>query len=67
MGNRHRIVKGVAIGHQRGGGQNPRLMKFSDGSVDARRKAEVVRVDDEAGWHGGSIGYEQEGWRSGGQ
>ena len=50
-GDGHGIVKGSAGGHQRSGAKCPSLMKLHNGAINARGKAEVVRVDDETGSH----------------
>jgi hypothetical protein len=46
-----RVIEGVAWGHQCGGGEHSCAVEFADCAVDARREAEVVSVDDEAGRH----------------
>lgn len=46
------VVKGRTGCHQCGGGQGSGAMELRDSAIDARCKAEVVCVDDEAGSHG---------------
>lgn len=40
------VLGGRRGGHQRGAGQAARAGKLNNGSVDARRESEIVRVDD---------------------
>ena len=42
------FVQLSAPGHHASGGDNAALMRLGDGAVDARGKAEIVGVDDEA-------------------
>jgi hypothetical protein len=49
------VIKRRAVGHECGRGEGAGLMKLGDGSVDARGEAEVVRVEDETGRHGGCL------------
>ena len=42
-----RIVKGVAVGHQGGGGQNAVAVRLHDAGVHVRGETEIVGVDDE--------------------
>src|ERR1051326_7194530 len=43
------VVKRGAVRHERGGGDDPALMRFDDGAIDAARQAEVVGIHDEPG------------------
>ena len=45
------VVKGRAGCHKSSGGKGSGTMELCDGTIDARGKAEVVCVDDEAGSH----------------
>ena len=45
------VIEGWASCHQSCGGEGPRLVKLSNGAVDARSQAKVVRVDDQSGSH----------------
>ena len=40
----HRVLEGLAVGHQRGRGQNAVAVRFHDARVHVRREAEIVRV-----------------------
>ena len=41
----HRVVKGVAVGHQRGRGENAAAVRLHDAFVHVRREAEIVGID----------------------
>ena len=45
--SRTRVVEGVAVGHQGGGGEDAVAVGFDDALIDVRREAEIVGVDDE--------------------
>ena len=53
LGNGNGIVKRRPCSHQRSRGQYSGLMQLTNGAIDASSKAKVVRIDDEAGSHGG--------------
>ncbi len=55
------IVKGWAVCHKGRRGEDAGAMKLVDGTVDARSETEVVRVEDEAGWHAWLEEYRAEG------
>ncbi len=50
-GEPHRMVKRIAIRHQRGGSENTVPMGMRDAVVHVPRKAEIVRVNNES-FHG---------------
>jgi len=50
-GDGYGVFERGASGHEGGGGESFGLVEFRNGAVDARGKAEVVRVDDKAGSH----------------
>lgn len=56
LGDAHGVVEGRAGGHHGGRGQGAGRVEVGDGAIDALGKAEVVRVDDEAGGHGLGVG-----------
>lgn len=56
------VVEGRACGHEGGGAEDAGAIKVFDSPINAWSKAEVVRVDDEAGWHEGE---EMRAWSDG--
>ena len=43
--SRTRVVEGLAVGHQGGGGEDAAAVRFHDAFVDVGRETEIVRVD----------------------
>src|SRR5260370_41921738 len=43
----HRVVEGAPIGHERTGSHDSASMSFGNGTIDARREAKVIGIDDQ--------------------
>jgi hypothetical protein len=50
-GESYSVVERGAGGHEGGGGNGAGIVQLGDGTVDAGRETEVVRIDDEANCH----------------
>jgi hypothetical protein len=51
MGDRHRVVEGPSSSHKRRGGEYAGLVQLANRAIDAKRKAEVIGIDNDAGRH----------------
>ena len=48
LGKLDRVVKGVTIRHEGGGGQDAVSVGFDDAGVHIASEAEIIRIDDQA-------------------